>query len=123
LKVPAVEDPARPVREYPAPLIEIDCVPGVQGLPSVQVCPLTVVEAFASALFGIGEAATASEGEVVELVTVGTSQVGQLPDGVAKDVTVPPLVEQPRLAQAVAAVVVSKFHEAVIVPSGPICTE
>jgi hypothetical protein len=39
-------------------------------------------------------AATARDGVVVELVTVGTSQVGQLPEGAAKLVTVPapPLV-------------------------------
>ena len=91
--------------------------------PRVQVWPFTVVEELASELFGIAEAATASDGAVVELVTVGTSHEGQLAEGAAKAVTVPPPVEQPRLAQAVAAVVVSKFHEAVMVPSGPICTE
>jgi hypothetical protein len=67
-------------------------------------------------------AVTASEGVMEELVTVGTSHAGQLPEGAPKLVTVPP-PEHPRLAQAVVAVVVSKFQDAVMVPNGPICTE
>lgn len=67
--------------------------------------------------------ATASDGAVVEFVTVGTNQAGHEPDGAAKVVTVPPPVEHPMLAQALAAVVVSKFHEAVMVLSGPMFTE
>jgi hypothetical protein len=61
----------------------------VQVLPSVQVCPFTVVEGNASAPVGIAEAETVSEGVEVEFVTIGTSQYGQLPEGAAKFVTVP----------------------------------
>ena len=62
----------------------------VQVLPKVQVCPLTVVAEFAKAEFGIAEAATAREGVLVAVVTVGTNQVGHDPEGAAKLVTVPP---------------------------------
>jgi hypothetical protein len=61
----------------------------VHGDPRVQVCPLTVVAGLARALFGIAEAATAKDGVVVELVTVGTSHEGQLEDGAEKLVTLP----------------------------------
>ena len=40
---------------------------------------MTVVAVFASALFGIALAATATEGVVVGLVMVGVSQDGQVP--------------------------------------------
>ena len=57
--------------------------------PSAQVCPLTVVELLASAEFGIALAATDKDGVEAELVTLGTSQEGQLPADAAKFVTVP----------------------------------
>jgi hypothetical protein len=57
--------------------------------PSVQVCPLTVVELLASAEFGIALAATDKDGAELELVTLGTSHEGQLPADAAKFVTVP----------------------------------
>jgi hypothetical protein len=66
-------------------------------------------------------AATASDGVLVEFVTVGTNHVGHEPEGAAKLVKLPDA--QPMLAQALAAVVVSKFHEAAMVLSGPMCTE
>jgi hypothetical protein len=50
---------------------------------------LTVVEAWARALLGIAEAATAKDGVVVLFVTVGTNHVGQLPEGAKKFVTLP----------------------------------
>ena len=50
---------------------------------------MTVVAALASAEFGMALAATAKDGVVVELVTVGTSHVGHDPEGAANDVTVP----------------------------------
>lgn len=86
--VPLVPPPIMPL---PAVTPVIVPVPTLmeQLLPSVQGCPLTVVEVFASALFGIGDAVTASDGADVGFVTVGTSHNGQLPDGAAKLVTVP----------------------------------
>ncbi len=66
----------------------------VQVVPSVQVTPFTVVEAFARAEFGIALADTAREGVVVELVTVGTNHEGQEPEGAAKLVTPPPPLPQ-----------------------------
>ena len=66
------------------------CKPGiVQVEPNVQVCPFTVVEGFANALFGIADADTESDGVEVEFATVGTSHVGQEAEGVAKLITVP----------------------------------
>jgi len=59
----------------------------VQVEPSVQVWPLTVVAAFASAEFGIAEAETESVGVVVEVATLGTSHVGQEPLDATKFVT------------------------------------
>jgi hypothetical protein len=38
----------------------------------------------------VAEAATANDGVLVEFVTVGASQEGQLPEGAAKDDTAPP---------------------------------
>jgi len=64
-------------------------IPTVHVLPSVHVCPLTVVEVLASAEFGIALAATAKDGVDVLFVTVGTSHVGHIPEGAEKLVTVP----------------------------------
>ena len=50
---------------------------------------MTVVDGFAKALLGIGDAATASDGADVGFVTVGTSHVGQFADGAAKLVNEP----------------------------------
>jgi hypothetical protein len=77
--------------------------PSVAALTPSTVNPLTLVcvaprliavdpsvnEAFASAVFGIALAATVKLGVLVELVTVGTSQLGQLALGALKLVTVP----------------------------------
>jgi hypothetical protein len=56
----------------------------VHVLPSVQVTPFTAVLTLAKAEFGIALAATARDGAVVELVTVGTNHVGHDPEGAAK---------------------------------------
>jgi hypothetical protein len=76
------------------PVVNVNAVgPMVQVDPSVQVTPFTVVEGFASAELGIAEAATASEGVVVGLVTVGTNHVGQDADGAEKLPTPEPVPE------------------------------
>lgn len=61
----------------------------VQVLPKTQETPFTVIDGLARAEFGIALAATAREGVVVELVTVGTSHDGHDPEGAKKLVTVP----------------------------------
>lgn len=85
-----------------AKVVPVKALAGIeQVLPKVQVCPLTVVETFAKALFGIAPAATASVGVVVLLVTVGTSHVGQSTVFAIKSVTDPPPVPDPVKLQVV----------------------
>jgi hypothetical protein len=81
----------------------------VQVAPKAQGVPFSVIELFANTVFGIALAATASEGVVVEFVTVGTNHVGQLPEGAAKEFTVPPpppeIVQDPPTGHAVELIV------------------
>jgi hypothetical protein len=59
-------------------LVEIACeVVTVQLPPNVQLCPFTVVVAFAKAVLGIALAATLSAGVVVAVATLGVSHDGQ----------------------------------------------
>ena len=60
----------------------------VQVLPSVQVCPFTVVAEFAKALFGIAIAVKLSVGVVVGAAIVSPKNEGSVP--AATEVTVPP---------------------------------
>ena len=78
------------LRMVPSPVNDETPLAGiVQVDPRVHVCPLTVVAGLANAELGIAEAATASNGVVVGLVTVGVSHDGQFTDGAANNVTVP----------------------------------
>jgi hypothetical protein len=63
---------------------------GLHELPRVQVVPFTVVAELARAALGIGLAATARDGLVVEAETVGTNHVGHEAEGAEKDATLPP---------------------------------
>jgi hypothetical protein len=82
----------------PLPLVQVSALVAPEqegtgrplGVVAV-VAPSTVLAVWlASAAFGIGEAATASEGVVVELVTVGTSHDGHAVEA-AKPVTPHPV--------------------------------
>jgi hypothetical protein len=67
----------------------------------VQVAPLTVTDAFASAELGIDEAATDRVGVVVDVATLGTSHDGQLPLLAIKFVTLPDPDPEPVKVQVV----------------------
>jgi len=69
--------------------------------PSVHVVPFTVTDAFASAEFGIADAATDKVGVVVDVATVGTNQVGQFAEFAMKFVTLPPPDPDPEKVQVV----------------------
>jgi hypothetical protein len=67
----------------------------------VQDVLLIVIDELARAALGIAEAATAREGVVVELVTVGTNHDGHEPEGAMKFVTEPPPEPEPVKVQVV----------------------
>ncbi len=95
----------------------------VQVEPSVHGVPFTVTDWLARAELGIALAATASDGALVELVTVGTSQEGHEPDGAAKEVTVPlPLPFAPcgTVKLKIAAELVPEFVTVALVPAAPV---
>ena len=60
-----------------------------EGVVAVNAPRTVLAVCVASAELGIALAATASDGVVVEFVTVGTNHVGQEAEGAAKEVTVP----------------------------------
>jgi hypothetical protein len=79
LKVVTVADEVLQVEQLiaPAELMAIGEVPLSPAVPTAEI--------------GIALAATASDGVLVELVTVGTSQVGHEPEGAAKELTPEPV--------------------------------
>ena len=85
------------------PLKAMDVPFTVQDPPKVQVCPLTVVDALARDEFGIALAVTESVGVVVDVATLGTNHVGQLPALAMKFVTLPPPLPLPVKVQVVPA--------------------
>jgi hypothetical protein len=89
---------AYPVKHpNPVPLVQLSASPVAEqdgtanpdGVVAVNAPSTVFAVCDASALFGIADAATASVGVVVELVTVGTSQVGHDPEDAVKEVTDP----------------------------------
>lgn len=76
------------IRAFDAP--EQDGRASPDGAVAVSAPRTVFAVCVANAELGIALAATAREGVVVEVVTVGTSHVGHDPEGAANEVTVPP---------------------------------